>query len=249
MVLIIMVVLATVGLPMLRGSLEQQRLRSSADRLRGEWHEARLRAMEEGQIFCLRCQLGGSEMILDRILDAHFTAGLSSRDTTDRYDILGELDPFEKGAFTGEMEDFILKEPNRAVDGNGTKFISLPETVFVADVIALPEERAAFYLGLTTPGEAEIEENMSEHEMVANQEIRYGETSGSDGYVWSTPIFFYPDGTTSAAAVLLKNDRGRCIEVRLRGLTGIAKISEMSSVDTYSGELDSSRDRALVNIN
>ena len=247
MVLTIMVILATIGLPMLRGSLEQQRLKSAADRLRAEWHEARLRAMEDGQIFCLRCQLGGSEMILDRILDAHFTAGLSTRNTTDRFDILGEYDPFEKGNFTGETEDFILRDPSQAKEENGTKFLQLPEAVFVADVVALPEERAVFYLGLTAPGEMEIEENTSEHESVANQEIRLGESSGSDGYVWSTPIFFYPDGTTSAAAVLLKNDRGQCVEVRLRGLTGIRKVSDLTSADRYSGELDSSRERALVN--
>ena len=192
LVLTIMVALAAVGVPLLRGSLEQQRLRSSANMIRGEWHDARLRAMEDGQILCLRCQLGGSEIIIDRILDAHFTAGLSSRETTDRFDILGELDPFEKGNFTGEMEDFILKDPSRVEEGGPTKSVRLPETVFVADVVALPDERAAFYLGLTTAGEEEIEENASENEVVTNQEIRYGETSGSDGAVWSTFFFkFY----------------------------------------------------------
>jgi len=244
LVLTILLILAALGVPMLQGTLENQRLRSSANLLRGEWLDARIKAMEDGQILCLRCQLGGSELILDRILDSHFTAGLSSRETTDRFERLGEFDPFEKGSFTGETEDFILRDPGLASEETGTKFIKLPDSVFVADVIAVPEERAAFYLGLTAPGETDtVEENAAESEAVTNQEIRLGETSGSDGRLWSVPIFFYPDGTTSAAAVLLKNDRGRCIEIRLRGLTGIGKVTEMRSVETYTGELDAHRER------
>jgi prepilin-type N-terminal cleavage/methylation domain-containing protein len=241
LVITILVVIAGLGVPVLQGTLANQRLRSSADQLRGEIHDARIKAMEEGQVLCLRLQLGGSKIILDRILDAHFTAGLSSRDTTNRFNDYNALDPFERGAFTGETEDFILRDPSQASEDNGAKILSLPETVFAADVIAVPEERAAFYLGLTTPGETTIEENAAENESVTNQEIRLGETSGSEGSLWSTPIFFYPDGQTSAAAILLKNESGRCIEIRLRGLTGISKASDISSVNDYRGELDTSR--------
>jgi hypothetical protein len=244
LVLMILLVLAGVGIPFLQGTLENQRLQSSAEILRGEWHDARIKAMEEGQIFCFRAQLGGSELILDRILDAHFTASLSSRETSERFDLSGELDPFEKGNFTGKTDDFILRDPSLASEDNGSKLIKLPDSIFIADIIALPEERAAFYLGLTAPGENdEIEENEAENNAITNQEIRLGETSGSNGKLWSVPIFFYPDGTTSAAALLLKNNRGHCIEIRLRGLTGIAKINEMNSTENYSGELDPSREQ------
>jgi hypothetical protein len=244
LVFVILLVLTGVGIPLLQRTLESQRLRSSAEILRGEWHDARIKAMEEGQIFCFRGQLGGSEVILDRILDAHFTAGLSSRDTSERFDLSGELDPFEKGNFTGKTDDFVLRDPSLASEESGSKIIKLPDSVFIADIIALPEERAVFYLGLTVPGETdEIEENQAESEAITNQEIRLGETSGSDGKLWSVPIFFYPDGTTSAAALLLKNRHGNCIEIRLRGLTGIAKINEINSAENYTGELDSSREQ------
>ncbi|MDR0337865.1 MAG: prepilin-type N-terminal cleavage/methylation domain-containing protein [Planctomycetaceae bacterium] len=245
--LMIMLILAGAGIPFLQGSLENQRLRSSAETLRGEWHHARIKAMEEGQILCFRCQLGGSDLIFDRVLDSHFTAGLSSRETSGRFDQTGELDPFEKGGFTGKSEDFILRDPSLASEETGSQLIRLSDSVFVADVIALVEERAAFYLGLTAPGETNtVEDNVSESEAVTNQEIRLGETTGSDGKLWSTPIFFYPDGTTSTAAVLLKNNRGHCIEVRLRGLTGIAKLTEINSTDNYSGELDVGREQEQI---
>jgi Tfp pilus assembly protein FimT len=58
------------------------------------------------------------------------------------------------------------------------------------------------------------------------------ETMGSDldaGTLsgWSEPIFFYPDGETSTTRLRLRNQRGRCIEVWLRGETGVTGISKV----------------------
>jgi len=52
-------------------------------------------------------------------------------------------------------------------------------------------------------------------------ELKEGETG------WSDPVSFYPDGTTTTALVRLKNQHGRCIEVRLRGVTGVVTIGEV----------------------
>ncbi len=48
---------------------------------------------------------------------------------------------------------------------------------------------------------------------------------------WSDPILFYPDGTTSSAELILRDEDGRCINLKLRGLTGEVNIGEV-----YSGE-------------
>jgi len=241
LVLTILTIIASLGILSLRPMLAQQQLKSSANQIRGEWYDARVLAMEEGQIFCMRFKLGGSTLIIERVLDAHFTAGLSSRQTTRRFDAFHELDPFEKGGFTGDMQDFILRDPD-LLSVNGTAIVvELPQTVIVADAIVVAEERAAFYLGLTAPSESIAEENVSEIEAVTLGEMRLGETASSGGMIWSSPIFFYPDGTTSTAAVLLKNEMGRCTEVRLRGLTCTATVTEITTQDTYIGELDASR--------
>lgn len=42
---------------------------------------------------------------------------------------------------------------------------------------------------------------------------------------WSSPILFYPDGTSSDAQLVLRNERQRSVAVRLRGLTGIPVAS------------------------
>jgi len=244
MVLGILVLIAVMGIPAMRGTLVQQQLKYSADQIRGEWLDTKVRAMDEGQIFCMRCKIGGSTLIIDRVLDAHFTAGLSSRQTTHRFDARNEYDPFEKGGFTGDAQDFILRDPNSVTEKDGAVIIKLPGTVTIADVIAVSEERSAFYLGLTDPGgetmtqTQDIDIEIYGIEAIMTGEIRLGETAGADTKTaWSTPIFFYPDGSTSTAAILLKNEAGRCIEVRLRGLTGTGAVTEITVTTDYTGEL------------
>jgi hypothetical protein len=107
-------------------------------------------------------------------------------------------------------------------------------------VVAVPEERAAFYLGLTGDDELVKDREMLVNEEIDNRNIRLGET-GSGDKTWSTPIFFYPDGTCSTAALLLKNGNGQFIEIRLRGMTGLTKVTETFSADEYTGELNTSR--------
>lgn len=50
----------------------------------------------------------------------------------------------------------------------------------------------------------------------------------------SRPILFYPDGTTSDAMVVMKAEDGAMTMVKLRGLTGIAKIGEVQSTEDLS---------------
>ena len=53
---------------------------------------------------------------------------------------------------------------------------------------------------------------------------------------WSNPIFFYPDGTTSTARLVLKNQRGRTIELALRGLTGVVTVGDVQAPDVQAPE-------------
>jgi Tfp pilus assembly protein FimT len=55
-------------------------------------------------------------------------------------------------------------------------------------------------------------------------------TTGSE---WSFPIFFYPDGTTSSVTLLtLRSDRGQAIDVAIRGLTGVVKVSQVYTLQS-----------------
>jgi prepilin-type N-terminal cleavage/methylation domain-containing protein len=52
-------------------------------------------------------------------------------------------------------------------------------------------------------------------------------TAENKDVTWSAPILFYSDGTTSTAELVLANNEGRAVRVSLRGLTGVAKVSEV----------------------
>lgn len=53
--------------------------------------------------------------------------------------------------------------------------------------------------------------------------------SAGDGF--SDPIFFYPDGTSSTAQLLVGNREPRYIMLTLRGLTGVVYVSDMLTMD------------------
>jgi prepilin-type N-terminal cleavage/methylation domain-containing protein len=44
---------------------------------------------------------------------------------------------------------------------------------------------------------------------------------------WSPPILFYPDGTSSTVRITLTNVRQQFILLKLRGLTGVAELSDL----------------------
>lgn len=62
-------------------------------------------------------------------------------------------------------------------------------------------------------------------QMVQSEEESLGATEATR----TEPILFYPDGTTSTAQVLLKNEHGSLIELSLRGLTGVVTVGETFS--------------------
>lgn len=69
---------------------------------------------------------------------------------------------------------------------------------------------------------------------VVDQRMQQTEAAGTagagGGLGLSQPIVFYPDGSASDARVVLTNDRF-FVEVRLRGLTGISKASDLLAAE------------------
>jgi hypothetical protein len=50
--------------------------------------------------------------------------------------------------------------------------------------------------------------------------------------IWGTPVFFFPDGTTSTVRLVLANERQRTVDVWLRGLTGTVRVGRLQTLDT-----------------
>jgi Tfp pilus assembly protein FimT len=62
--------------------------------------------------------------------------------------------------------------------------------------------------------------------MLAQQQL----PDGTDGQ-WSSPVFFYPDGTASTARLVLANSRQCHIMLTLRGLTGVVHVSDILAAE------------------
>jgi type II secretory pathway pseudopilin PulG len=82
---------------------------------------------------------------------------------------------------------------------------------------ALPEE--IVFQG----GQIAVEDAAADKEQVQSLEAR--------GSAASTPILFFPDGTTSEASLVLANNRQQYVRLSLRGLTGVGRATSILSRD------------------
>jgi hypothetical protein len=56
----------------------------------------------------------------------------------------------------------------------------------------------------------------------------FGTAGAASQTQWGMPVYFFPDGTTSTARLVLANQTGLALAVELRGLTGIARVTPIS---------------------
>jgi type II secretory pathway pseudopilin PulG len=214
LVMAILLILASLALPIMRGPLSNMRLRKAGDVIRTEWTRLRVQAMGDGEIYAFRYTIGSNRYLVEAIDDPHFVdrSGPSSVENGSDGRV-SDRNTREDGATVG------LDAPETAASGGAT-LETLPEDVYFADGLVATDPRSGHYV----PVEAV-------------------ETTDDSGATWSAPILFYPDGTTSTALLLLKNARPRCLEVRLRGFTGIAAIGPDVTPERYTGRLDAHAER------
>ena len=196
LVMALLVALAGMAAPALFGPLENQRLRRSADIIRAEWTKARVRAMESGQTYVFRYQPSGTQYVVQP-LNSQEDYVESSLTT------LSNTASFPAGAATNVPGNTVADMPAvTAADGStiGTQAKELPENVGFAASETTTDMR----------GELLAAEDMS------------GVATDPQ---WSSPIFFYPDGTTSTARLVLGNQRQRYVVLTMRGLTGVIHVS------------------------
>lgn len=60
--------------------------------------------------------------------------------------------------------------------------------------------------------------------LAIEEELSQASRSASADASWSAPVLFYPDGTASTAELILTNEYGDYVTLRLRGLTGVARV-------------------------
>jgi Tfp pilus assembly protein FimT len=130
---------------------------------------------------------------------------------TDRYEVqswFDSVDPLEAPADQGEQ---------------------IPVTVNAAQ---LQRDNVLGVPGLVLPSGVTFfmsETEMDSRMMQSGTDMQIADT----GQVGSQPIVFYPDGSTTEARLVLTNERF-FVELKLRGLTGLAKASELLTIEELS---------------
>jgi len=214
LVLAIMLLMASLAYGFTTGVLSYYRIRQSADDINSEWSQLRIKAMQDGYVYCFRFSYGTKRYRVDKVLDPHFAAKFS---TPESYNYNENDSRLDKTIDPDDLteDDYYLPDPEsnfgQESNENSDKY-QLQKDCFFTDCYVKPEAREKYYEGTNN----------------------YSYNNGD----WSPPILFYPDGTTSTATILLKNIHSRCVELHLRGITGTISIGKICTASTYEGYLD-----------
>ena len=218
LVLVILVVLTSMGGLSLRGSLRHHSLQKAAEQVQVEWGRARAKSIKSGRVQVFYHAVNGRQF---------YTRGEASLDDPVPTMMGGTMGA---GGMNGGMNGGMMG-PGAANGGAGnaamgaggwgpappldnTKVRELPNTVsFVGADVRIDQRTAVQLTGLAR----------------AAEESAFGPSSTSDpqqelAVEWGMPIYFFPDGTTSNAVLLLRNDRGLAVAVELRGITGGSRV-------------------------
>ena len=238
LVLALMVAAVAAALPSLKTSFSNQRLQKAAEQIRAEWTRARARAIKTGQTQIFRHTLYSRRFLT--------TPLVSWEDDVEASPL---LNPSALGREAGTSRDFLNRgtlpqnrtTPNPLRSGLPNSQTSMPdqpsleswgirwrelpqEVVFLGADVQL-DQRTLSQLS-TLP-----EEPVPDFEVDPRERDRL---QGTTETTWGTPVFFFPDGTTSTVRLLLANEQQRTIEVWLRGLTGTTRVGPIQSVATYA---------------
>ncbi|MCA9232458.1 MAG: hypothetical protein KDA57_17545 [Planctomycetales bacterium] len=187
LVLVLLVVMASLAMPILKGTLATVRLRRGTDKVLAVWSQVRTRAIEEGHVYQFRFAEKGNQYRVDRWYpDEDYEPSRQAPSADEPVQLSDLADPAEDS----EETEWRLED-------------SIHETVeFVSGQQAQ----------VNSDGE---------------REVKTLEDKESED--WSAPILFFPDGTTSEASILLRNENDRYQRATLRALTGAARGSKLLS--------------------
>ncbi len=200
LVIALLTILTSLAMPLLEESFESMRIRQGTDQVIAIWSRARTAAIESGQVHFFRYQAETGNYRVEPLAD--------ETDSSDRTQ--WEKNRTEVPSSKSSAAPQLLMDAQ--FDENGSARIegTLPGSIVIRTGASLVEELADSAIG----GEADVEE-------------RAHSLDGRSEREWSSPIMFYPDGTSGDASLLVES-RQRKQRVTLRGLTGIARTGTVN---------------------
>jgi type II secretory pathway pseudopilin PulG len=210
--LALLAALAALVWPALRSPLAGQSLEAAADQVRTAWSRARVRAMTTGVTHVFYAVPQEAAYRIEplsapqgNLAAAGLSSGLGGRSALDpRLPPAGGLAPQRGSALSA------------APASDEAQATAAPPAL---------DPTMPLYLEARLPAEvvfALVQSSASEQVPPAQVDVLVGRSVGSG-------IFFYPDGTTSTAQVVLLHDEGLAIALELRGLTGVCTVGEVLS--------------------
>ena len=197
LVMVVIVIVSSIAIVNLRHAFANTRLKKGAESIRTEFARARIKAIKSGQTQIFRHAVGDN--------------GYVTTAQTSAEDLLESDARFIDAASIGiDTEEGNLADRN--VGGLG----------LTDDTKRLPE--GVYFMGSDVSMDARAESKLSNYPELAGTSVSGGEAVAGG---WGVPVFFFPDGSTTTARMVLANKKGFAVSVELRGLTGIAKIGAM----------------------
>ena len=198
--------------PALMSTTETQSLIRSGDTVRTFFARSRNEAMRSGQTLALRYQIGSNQFIIEPWDTGD--SDIESNNAMSAFNVLGQLDQTTKNdrSQTKRLLQKIQTLPEKIIFAGGTQ-------------------------GFDSRAFAQSDPSLNPNAANVNTSSATDLVSGN----WSQPILFYPDGSTSQSEVRIGTDDLQVfVLVRIRGLTGIAYVTEIMTQLELS-ELDATR--------
>jgi len=145
----------------------------------------------------------GADQVRTVLSKARLTAVTSGQIHLFRFRLGG--DQYRVSTWSGADAALVAATPRDATEDGDA---------YVPQLQQLPED-ITFVVAPIQTNEGDLSANISE----LSQE--------TDG--WSSPIMFYPDGTSTDARITLQGNDGRYVAIQVRGLTGTVRTGEVTA--------------------
>jgi Tfp pilus assembly protein FimT len=224
--LFLLAVISAMAWPQLERSFSYQRLRKAADIVRIQWCKARVEAMKTGAMRVFRYEIEGNRFRVEML-----TTDLSAQQNGTTLDPASSGGQQSTPAYNADSAQNTGNAGGSASIFNGTP--AGLEQILPRGIFFVSSQTGVNTIAGTTANGATTNNTTAAGDMPSS-DAYVAENIASAGSGWSDPIFFYPDGTTSNAQLVLRNKEGRMMELFLRGLTGIVKVSDVTAAGGLS---------------
>jgi hypothetical protein len=224
LVLALMVVIVTLAGASFRSGFRHQRLRKAAEQIRNEWTKARVESIKNGRAYVFyHAQQGNQFLVMPQASLDDVLPGLTGGATTNQFQNPSQSQ--YQNAYSGSRPPAGFGTSyNAATQPNSlpARQRELPEGVMFLGADVQFDERSAVQLNQTA-------------DPSTFGELGLGFDSQSlQDQQWGLPVYFFPDGTSSTAQLVLMNDRHEAVRVYLRGLTGLVRVGGVEPLDAVN---------------